>query len=600
MCWVMPPASPATTLAERMRSSSSVLPWSTWPMTVMTGGRGALRVGIVVVVVVEQRLQLDLLLLAGIDEQEVGADLEREQLHLLVGERHGRGDHLALLQQEAHDVGGGAVQLGRELLRRRAPLDDDRALGHRRVGRRVRRRSTAAAAPPCCDDDDRSADAADGAGRWAAGPDRDHRDRHRDRRVRRDRHRGRRRSRRDAPPAPPGPPPGPPGAGAAAGHRDAGRATGPPTAGPPPPGPPRPCRGGAGAAAAHAGRRRDRLAGRRQRARPGRRAGSACRSATPGGARVQPRRPEPRRSAAAGAPRRVRPGAGARRAAAAAGAGAWTGARCRRRGLHDRRRRGRLGGAVRDGGWRRRRRRLGRGTRSRALGRRVDGVCRAGGAERLVPVSGVERPAAAPTRCSGVRRPRPGRRRRGRRRPRARSATGADGGSGRSGAAAAGADRCGAGSTAAGQRRLVGLGARRPAAGSVGRWPPAFFVRLRPRPSWPASPASALRAARRRISPSRSARRRTRSACASSMLDEWLFTPMPSATARSSVSLLVMPSSLASSWTRIFAARCGQPFVGDVNRFSCAQPMRLSSAAGHSRMFGRISAHRSTNVRSRA
>ncbi len=40
MCWVIPPASPATTLAWRMRSSRSVLPWSTWPMTVTTGGRG--------------------------------------------------------------------------------------------------------------------------------------------------------------------------------------------------------------------------------------------------------------------------------------------------------------------------------------------------------------------------------------------------------------------------------------------------------------------------------------------------------------------------------------------------------------------------------
>ena len=29
MCWVMPPASPATTLALRMESSSFVLPWST-------------------------------------------------------------------------------------------------------------------------------------------------------------------------------------------------------------------------------------------------------------------------------------------------------------------------------------------------------------------------------------------------------------------------------------------------------------------------------------------------------------------------------------------------------------------------------------------
>ena len=41
MCWVMPPASPATTLALRMASSSDVLPWSTWPMMVTTGGRGS-------------------------------------------------------------------------------------------------------------------------------------------------------------------------------------------------------------------------------------------------------------------------------------------------------------------------------------------------------------------------------------------------------------------------------------------------------------------------------------------------------------------------------------------------------------------------------
>ena len=40
MCWVIPPASPATTSVERMRSSRSVLPWSTWPITVTTGGRG--------------------------------------------------------------------------------------------------------------------------------------------------------------------------------------------------------------------------------------------------------------------------------------------------------------------------------------------------------------------------------------------------------------------------------------------------------------------------------------------------------------------------------------------------------------------------------
>jgi hypothetical protein len=66
-----------------------------------------------------------------------------------------------------------------------------------------------------------------------------------------------------------------------------------------------------------------------------------------------------------------------------------------------------------------------------------------------------------------------------------------------------------------------------------------------------------------RVRPSRSARRRTRSACASSMPEECVLTPMPNARERSSVSLFVIPSSLASSWTRIFAAKVvsDQPFV---------------------------------------
>jgi hypothetical protein len=50
-----------------------------------------------------------------------------------------------------------------------------------------------------------------------------------------------------------------------------------------------------------------------------------------------------------------------------------------------------------------------------------------------------------------------------------------------------------------------------------------------------------------RRSPSASALRRTRSAWASSIDEEWLFTPMPSEMERSKASLLVRPSSLASS-----------------------------------------------------
>ncbi len=55
-----------------------------------------------------------------------------------------------------------------------------------------------------------------------------------------------------------------------------------------------------------------------------------------------------------------------------------------------------------------------------------------------------------------------------------------------------------------------------------------------------------------RRSPSASARRRMRSAWASSMDAEGLDTPMPSFCASASSSLLDMPSSLESSWTRIF------------------------------------------------
>ncbi len=40
----MPPASPETTLAWRSASSSEVLPWSTWPITVTTGERGSVSV----------------------------------------------------------------------------------------------------------------------------------------------------------------------------------------------------------------------------------------------------------------------------------------------------------------------------------------------------------------------------------------------------------------------------------------------------------------------------------------------------------------------------------------------------------------------------
>ena len=94
----------------------------------MTGGRGSRSSSIVGVV--EQLLQLDFFLLARLNKQNLGADFEREELHLLVRKSHRRRDHLTVVQQETQDVSGGAVQLGTELLRRDAALDDNFALGN--------------------------------------------------------------------------------------------------------------------------------------------------------------------------------------------------------------------------------------------------------------------------------------------------------------------------------------------------------------------------------------------------------------------------------------------------------------------------------------
>ena len=85
--------------------------------------------GVEQLVEAELALQLDLLLLAGVDQPDVAADLGREQLDHVVGQRLGGRDHLALLHQEADDVGCGAVQLGTELLRGGCPLDDRLTLG---------------------------------------------------------------------------------------------------------------------------------------------------------------------------------------------------------------------------------------------------------------------------------------------------------------------------------------------------------------------------------------------------------------------------------------------------------------------------------------
>src|SRR5690606_28386357 len=81
----------------------------------------------------EHLQQLDLLRLTGIDETDLGADLGGAQLDHVVAERLGGGDHLALLHEEADDVGRRAVQLRTEVLGRGGPLDHHDTLGHRCV-----------------------------------------------------------------------------------------------------------------------------------------------------------------------------------------------------------------------------------------------------------------------------------------------------------------------------------------------------------------------------------------------------------------------------------------------------------------------------------
>ena len=73
-----------------------------------------------------------------------------------------------------------------------------------------------------------------------------------------------------------------------------------------------------------------------------------------------------------------------------------------------------------------------------------------------------------------------------------------------------------------------------------------------------------------RVRPSRSARRRSRSACASMIDDDWLLASTPIVLHRFSNSVLVIPSSLASSCTRIFlVGKLIQPFVGDGTPARC-------------------------------
>ena len=140
MCWVMPPASPAATSVSRIASSSEVLPWSTWPMMVTTGGR----MTEVLVGVVEGRLGVRLVGRA--DDLDLLVELVRQHLDGVVGQRLGERRHLAQLHELLDDLRDGDAEVLRDVLDRRAGVDlDDVGLEDGDV---LRHRLRVGAAPP--------------------------------------------------------------------------------------------------------------------------------------------------------------------------------------------------------------------------------------------------------------------------------------------------------------------------------------------------------------------------------------------------------------------------------------------------------------------
>ena len=79
---------------------------------------------LVVVVAEELGPKSRLLLLARVDQSDLGADLGREQGDHVVGEGLSSRDHLTLEEKETDYVARGSVEARAELLGRRSPLDD--------------------------------------------------------------------------------------------------------------------------------------------------------------------------------------------------------------------------------------------------------------------------------------------------------------------------------------------------------------------------------------------------------------------------------------------------------------------------------------------
>ena len=145
MCWVMPPASPAATSVSRIASSSDVLPWSTWPMIVTTGGaRLEVLVGVL-------ELRLVARLVGGVDDLDLLVELVGEHLDRVVGQRLRERGHLAQAHELLDDLGDRDAEVLGDVLDRRARVDlDDVGLQRRDVlrGRLLVGAAAAAAAAP--------------------------------------------------------------------------------------------------------------------------------------------------------------------------------------------------------------------------------------------------------------------------------------------------------------------------------------------------------------------------------------------------------------------------------------------------------------------
>ena len=143
MCWVMPPASPAATSVSRIASSRLVLPWSTCPMTVMTGARGSRSAGSSTATSSASASSS-----AACDDLDLAREVVGEDRDGLVGERLRDGDHLAVPHERLDDLGGRDAEELRESLTLAPEGTLTTLVGIGRRHRLSRRVAAAAAAAP--------------------------------------------------------------------------------------------------------------------------------------------------------------------------------------------------------------------------------------------------------------------------------------------------------------------------------------------------------------------------------------------------------------------------------------------------------------------